>query len=287
MRGPERRRVHLRNPRHLRQNRPAPSGGPYGTSLDEKLNDLRTFIARVYRKFLDKGLVIELERDNVTLLDPLFLMDNPRVINRYKPHDARGTFIDEDDLEIAGDHKVHVAVTIVPVEFRPAQEAGGTKDADGRDIRDFQIPDRAGKISMVRNGREINFDHVAKLLPAGVDKVDRYIGIEVAFPAELDEYFQVRNVKRGAVPVNKLRDELRNWLVRPVKQARQEIRRYWNEVETKQRANSRERARRCHRCSGPRRTDGAARPGRAGCLRGTGERGHRRCHRGPSARPCC
>jgi len=214
------------------------SGGTYGTSLDEKRNDLRSFIARAYRKFLDKGLLIELNGSSVTLLDPLFLMDNPRIIKRYKPRDIRGTLVEEDDIEIAGGHKVHVAVTLVPEEFRPVSQAGGSKDAEGRDIREFQIPDRAGKISMVRNGREINYDLVAKLLPSGVDKVDRYIGIEVAFPAELDEYFQVRNVKRGAVPVNKLREELRNWLVRPVKQARQEIRRHWNEVETKERADS-------------------------------------------------
>lgn len=213
------------------------SGGTYGTSLDEKRNDLRTFIARAYRKFLDKGLVIELNGTSVTLLDPLFLMDNPRIIKRYKPRDIRGTLIEEDDLEIDG-HKVHVVVTLVPQEFRPVSQAGGSKDAEGRDIREFQIPERAGKISMVRNGREINYDLVAKLLPSGVDKVDRYIGIEVAFPAELDEYFQVRNVKRGAVPVNKFREELRTWLERPVKQARSEIRRHWSEVETKVRADS-------------------------------------------------
>ena len=47
----------------------------------------------------------------------------------------------------------------------------------------------------------------------------------------LDEFFQVRNVKRGAVPVDKLRDELRKWLERPVRAARKEIRRHWGVVE--------------------------------------------------------
>ena len=89
---------------------------------------------------------------------------------------------------------------------------------------------------MVRNGREINYDIVPRLLPQGIDKVDRYIGIEVAFPAVLDEFFQVRNVKRGAVPVDKLRAELRKWLDRPVGAARREIRRHWGEVEIQQQA---------------------------------------------------
>jgi Histidine kinase-, DNA gyrase B-, and HSP90-like ATPase len=209
------------------------SGGHYGTSLDQKLSDLRAFIARVYRRFLDKGLVIELNGNKVTLLDPLFLLDNPRIIDRYQPDDPRGVIIDEDDIEI-GDHSIHVTVTTVPVEFRWKEGDGGSKDKNGRDIRDFQIPDSAGKISMVRNGREINYDNVAKLLPGGVDKVDRYIGIEVTFPAVLDEFFQVRNVKRGAVPVDKLRDELRKWLERPVRAARKEIRRHWGVVEAEE-----------------------------------------------------
>ena len=212
------------------------SGGHYGTSLDQKVSDLRTFIARVYRKFLDQGLIIELNGTKVTLLDPLFLMDNPRIIDRYQPDDPRGSVIDEGDIEIADGHGIHVTVTIVPPQFRWKEGGGGSKDYLGRDIGEYQIPDSAGKISMVRNGREINYDIVAKLLPSGIEKVDRYIGIEVTFPAVLDEFFQVRNVKRGAVPVDKLREELRKWLDRPVRAARREIRKHWGEVEARSQA---------------------------------------------------
>lgn len=127
---------------------------------------------------------------------------------------------------------------MVPTEFRHKQGDGGKVDHLSRDIREFQIDDAAGKISMVRNGREINYDIVPRLLPAGIDKVDRYIGIEVQFPAELDEFFQVRNVKRGAVPVSKLREDLRSWLDRPVRQARKIIRSHWGDVETKELANT-------------------------------------------------
>lgn len=214
------------------------SGGHYATALDEKISELRSFIARTYRYYLDKGMKIELAGKPVTLLDPLFLMDNPRIIQRYRPVDVRGTVIDEADLEILPGESIHVTVTLVPEEFRPREGTGGRKDHLGRGIREFQIPDSAGKISMVRNGREINYDLVAKLLPSGVEKPDRYIGIEVRFPATLDEFFQVRNVKRGAVPVMKLREGLRKWLDRPVLQARAQIRQHWGEVETKERAQS-------------------------------------------------
>lgn len=58
-------------------------GGSYMISLDRKIDDLRKFIARVYGRFLDKGLVIELDGKPVVLHDPLFQLDDRRIINRY------------------------------------------------------------------------------------------------------------------------------------------------------------------------------------------------------------
>ncbi|MER6279770.1 ATP-binding protein [Streptomyces sp900105245] len=237
------------------------SGGHYATSLDEKLAELRTFIARTYRKFLDQGLAIQLNTTTITLLDPLFRLDNPRIARNYPKEDVQGVLIDEADIPIADGHNIHVTVTIAPVQFRWREGEGGSKDRDGRDIREFQIPDSAGKISMVRNNREINYDIVARLLPSGVDKVDRYIGIEVAFPAELDEFFQVRNVKRGAVPVDKLRNDLRTWLERPIKQARKSIRAHWGEIATQERAAARQHA---EATAAAARADKTMLPGRAG-----------------------
>ncbi|WP_028648091.1 ATP-binding protein [Nocardiopsis sp. CNT312] len=212
------------------------SGGPYGTSLDEKLADLRKFIARAYRTYIDTGRVFELDGKAVTLHDPLFLRDNPRIISRYKQLDPRGELIEETDLEVDG-HKVHVSVAIVPKEFRPWQGAGGEVDSKGQDIKEFQINyENTAKISILRNGREIYYDIVPRLLEGGRnDKVLRYVAIEVNFPAELDEYFQVRHVKRGAEPVSKLRTQLREWLKAPVKQALRQVRAAWKEHETRQR----------------------------------------------------
>lgn len=173
-------------------------------------------------------------RDEAQVVDdPTFLMDNPRILQRYKnrPDDElRGRIIDEDDLIVDG-RQVHITVTLAPELFRPEPQAGGNKDAEGKEIREFQISrENAGRISMLRNGREIYYDIVPRMLPAGVDKIDRYIGIQVTFPAELDEYFQVRNVKRGAEPVSKLREQMRTWLERPIRNARKEIRTYWRQV---------------------------------------------------------
>lgn len=211
------------------------SGGTYGTSLDEKISELRQFIARAYRTYIDTGRVFELDGKVTTLHDPLFLRDNPRIISRYKPLDPRGEVIEETDLKIDG-HKVHVVVALVPKEFRPFQGAGGEVDHKGQDISDLQInADNTAKISILRNGREIYYDIIPRLLEGGRnDKVLRYVAIEVSFPAQLDAYFQVRNVKRGAEPVHKLRTELREWLKAPVKQALRQVRALWNESDTRQ-----------------------------------------------------
>lgn len=219
------------------------SGGTYGTSLEAKMQDILKYIARTYREFLDRGLVIELDGRKVGLHDPLFLLDNPRIDKKYKgrkvdPILLEGTVIDETELTIDG-HPVQVTVSIAPEYFRHKKGTGGEKDADGIDISEFQInQDNEGRISMMRNGREVYYDIIPRILPSGVTVGDRYIGIEVSFPAELDGYFQVRNVKHGAVPVGKLREEIRKWLQRTVIQARKQIRTHWKEVEIQDAANS-------------------------------------------------
>ncbi|WP_157830952.1 ATP-binding protein [Bacillus sp. BA3] len=45
--------------------------GKYGNSVSESLQDLTKFLARAYRKFIDKGLVIQLDDKILDLYDPL------------------------------------------------------------------------------------------------------------------------------------------------------------------------------------------------------------------------
>ncbi|WP_207002093.1 ATP-binding protein [Trinickia mobilis] len=205
-----------------------PRGGRYGASTDERMHDLTRFLARAYRKFIDKGLRIELEGKPVNLHDPLFLLQNPRVVQKFGV-DLRATIVDQGTFLIDG-HSVHWIVTLLPEKLRRVRGAGGRATKGREEFADLYIPDNASKISILRNEREIYYDLVPRLLPGGKDKVDRYIGVEISFPAELDEYFQVRNVKRGAEPVSKLREELKNAIKKPVEEARREIRRFWGEV---------------------------------------------------------
>lgn len=212
-------------------------GGVYSTGIQQREADLRKFIARAYRRFLspEKGIVIELNGVSVTLHDPLFLMPNPRVKELYP--NAQGQVIDEGEIEVAG-HKVQIKVSLAPEEFRPASGTGGLKAVDGRDIRSFHIAENEGRLSMIRNGREIYYDIVPRILPNGVDKKDRYIGIEVSFPGELDEFFRVMHIKRMPEPVDKLREELKTWLQRPVKRGRELVQEHWTLRKTASRSTT-------------------------------------------------
>lgn len=203
-------------------------GGRFGTSVDERVQDLKKFLARAYRRFIDKGLRIEFDKGEITLHDPLFLLDNPRVTKRFGKS-LHAEIIDAGTFDIDG-HEVRWTVTLLPEALRKRRGEGGRAGKGREEYADLYIPDNESKVSMLRNGREIYYDLVPKLYPGGKDKIDRYIGVEIEFPAVLDEYFQVRNVKRGAEPVNKLREELRNNLKKPIETARKDIRDHWQEV---------------------------------------------------------
>lgn len=212
-------------------------GGKYGSSLDQRLAGLLQFLARAYRKFIDQGLYIELNDKPVMLHDPLFLLYNPRVKDQLGK-DVRGRIVEHEIIEIDG-HEVGMTVTLYPEDVRRRRFAGGRGDRV-EEFRDLHIPENEGKISILRQGREIYYDIVPKLLPGGKDEVDRFIGIEISFPAALDEYFQVRNVKRGAEPVDKLRERIRSFLVKPVRAARKDIRALWDETDAAERSTTEE-----------------------------------------------
>ena len=84
-------------------------------------------------------------------------------------------------------------------------------------------------MSILRADREVFYDTVPYITgPKGESeslRIDRWWGCEISFPPELDSYFQVRYIKRGAEPVESLREQIRNEIYRTVRDAREQIRR--------------------------------------------------------------
>jgi hypothetical protein len=198
------------------------TGGRYKTDLAQQLSELQTFLARAYRRFLDKGVSLELNGRDMDLHDPTFQLDSPRV-NRKVGKRVHGQLISRETINV-DEHQVTITVAIPPEEIIQPRFGG-----DSQFLRDLNIGRATeGKISFLRQGREISYELVQNFYPTRVVEADRYVAVEIEFPATLDEYFQVRHVKKGAEPVDKLRTQLRVALKRPLEAARKKLRDRWD-----------------------------------------------------------
>jgi hypothetical protein len=200
----------------------------YSDRLEDKLNQLHFFLARAYRVFIDGGLKIFTRRTANKPLpphDPTFQLENP-IATELLGADIRGEEVEKGSFMV-DEHEVSWIVTLCPKEARPESGSGGEVDAQGKSLKQLRIPDNEGKLSFLRHSREISYTTVPKMLPDGVQALDRYIGIEIRFPPALDEYFQVRHIKRGVEPVEKLRERLKQEIKKPVQTARNRVRKHW------------------------------------------------------------
>lgn len=193
----------------------------YGNSAKESLQELTKFLARAYRVQIEQGFTIEQDNRIIDLYDPLFLMESPRMIKILGESNYPATVMDRSEIELDGE-KIVVTVTLLPEVVRKVSGEGGYLRSAAK-YKDLNLKDRDGYISIMRNGREIQYGVIPRMLPGRIEKYDRFIGIEISFPAVLDEYFQVRNVKRGAEPVKKLKQQIIEMLEKPVRAARNEI----------------------------------------------------------------
>jgi len=214
----------------------------YAKNAQEKLAQLTQFLRRAYREYIDGGVSIYLGDDDEPLYpyDPQFQLDDPIAEKLANGQDMTGELVEEGTIEI-DDETVEWSVYLTPKVTRLEKGGGGVEGPDGENqFKQLYIPDNEGKLSFLRHNREISYTIVPKLLPSGVKSLDRHIGITVEFPPTLDEYFQVKHVKRGVEPVDKFRDRLRNELRKPVKTARTRIRRVWRSTKEEKEADEKD-----------------------------------------------
>lgn len=200
--------------------------------------DIEKELARMFRNFLDGGITITVNDTALRPHDPLFLMEGTwadTVLAKYyrrkdvdpsfpvQDHYA-ATLVADERLKFRGS-EVRLRVSVYPEAVIRRRGLGGDKLAT-----DLRVPENLGSLSFVRLDREINYTNVPRILPAGVQEPDRFIGIEVSFSPVLDEFMGVRNVKRGVEPHGDLRALLRKQLERWIPQARVMIQDIWGEV---------------------------------------------------------
>lgn len=204
---------------------------------DSLVDETLRYISQTFRKFLDSGINIELDEVAVKPHDPLYLMTTTK-LHAENPEEPVATIEYDESFEMPiptkpdESSKVHVTITLLPEAFRMKRGKGGSNEALKR-----RIEENSGKISILRAQREIFFGALRNVAPT-IKEADRFIGIEIRFDPDLDEYFAVRNVKKGAEPIEELRDKLRERIYKRVADARKRVQDHWDRQEAKEQEES-------------------------------------------------
>jgi len=209
-----------------------PDGHPIDGTL--AINELKEWVARAYRYYIWDGVKFYINGQELKSHDPLYL--RPQDTNF--PSDPPATIRLDETIawplpkNALGTSNIRIVVTLLPEQLRPFRGAGGTTEARIRRI------DVNEGISILRHKREVAFGNFYPIVPA-LEDIDRWWGCEIHFEPALDEWWQVRNIKRGARPVEQLRNRLKSILNNPdevahdrlIMRIRQEIRTYWDLIE--------------------------------------------------------
>jgi len=203
-------------------------------------NELRVEVekelSRIFRFFINDGIVIRINGKELMPHDPLMLMENTwadQVLHEslkksagYSSKDGHfpATLIWEEEIKVAGS-LANIRITRYPKEIVRKRYMGGDELA-----QKLRVPENEGQISFVRLNREVSYTNVPKIFPRGVSDPDRFIGIEVGFTPSLDEYFGIRNVKRGVEPHGELRNRIRMILQKHLTTARKQIDEIWGKA---------------------------------------------------------
>lgn len=201
--------------------------------LDGTSEGFANYLGRTYRKFIQRGVNLCLNDSHIYLHDPLY-MAGPTKFDAAQAEKG-----DAPDLkaEPLGDEAriplpipgregetadVVIRLSLLPKEWRAESGDGGSKFSKERKI------DQNEGVSILRADREVLYGIVPYIIgPKGrgkTERIDRWWGCEISFPPELDDYFRVRYIKRGAEPIESLRNQIRDVINATVKTAQARIR---------------------------------------------------------------
>lgn len=157
-------------------------------------------------------------------MEPKFSFGTPLVMDgtRFPADPKAEVILDEEHIYEKENEKgeVRITVTLLPEFLR--MKRGRANPLNNPEIRDRKIDENEG-YSIVRNNREIFFGTLPRFLDNRSQDIDRFIGKEICFEATLDEFFAVKHVKKGAEPIEDLRDFLRAKVKSAIEHARTRI----------------------------------------------------------------
>jgi hypothetical protein len=206
--------------------------------FEEIISESQFWIGRTFRRYIWGTAVgynkvsITLNSKKVNAFDPLFYTKEfTGFENEEKSYLFKPTIIDWNVPINEGFNKqkskILINISLLPDSYTRKRLMGGDSFAVERYIN------RNSGISIMRNDREVFFGHIPnfKLVEkSGDDELDRFIGCEISFNAELDQEFAVKNIKRGAVPVRELKTVILELIKPTFRTQRERIRNRWNEL---------------------------------------------------------
>ncbi|UKA05003.1 ATP-binding protein [Photobacterium damselae] len=201
------------------------------------LNDnLKEELSRIFRYFLFNGIEININGNSIGYFDPTMQLpasiQDAILTQYYHPessttkHFAPTVIAKDIDICRVGDEVATLTVVLYPNEIVRKSGMGGDNLAKA-----LRVPHNQGRLSFVRNGREISYTQVPQIFGRGVLSTDRFIGIEVRFTPIFDQFFGVRHVKRGIEPYDIVRKEIREHLKTILPIASKAIQAQWNNEE--------------------------------------------------------
>ena len=203
------------------------------------IDECKIYFGRVFRYFIWDGIKIFINGELVHAIDPLYVRVEKTKFPKDKPAKAAAPIyldwtVPEDVAEYEGlKDIVKIKLSLLDEGIRGLKGTGGRKEVTERYI------DRNQGISILRKGREVAYGPVP-YWPGNkswFDEIDRWWGCEVEFSPLLDRVFQVKNIKRGAVPVRDLKEAIYEAINPTVRNYLNEIRQVWAEKEEKKKVD--------------------------------------------------
>ena len=189
---------------------------------DELLGALKNWVSRAYRHIIWSGVEIYINDEKIFAYDPLYFNTD---LSKF-PSDPCATERLSESFDwpipnLAGKTSaISVKLTLLPEEWRQVQGDGGRPHA-----RERRIPENEG-LSVLRHHREVAFGNFYPIVPKQ-EEIDRWWGCEINFEPELDECWEIKNIKKGARPTEELREKLKEILAPKIHELRKEIQNYW------------------------------------------------------------
>jgi hypothetical protein len=205
--------------------------------FEEIISESHFWIGRTFRRYI-WGIAKDYDRVSISLNDKIVKAFDPLFVNKdltgFEGEEAAELFptssldwiIPVNEGFSKQKSKILINMSRLPESYTRKRGAGGDNFAKERYI------DRNIGISIIRNDREVFFGKIPNFKTGDKNEeenIDRFIGCEISFNAELDQEFAVKNIKRGAVPVRELKAKILELVSPTFNYQREIIRNSWNE----------------------------------------------------------